>query len=105
MDIVPNPPSNHESTVKSTQIPTDSEAEQDFEESWTNKRQDQGGTSSAAPVTKDKLSHIIIAITTAIDVAEEKMKKQKTNGFGDVKNRLDSLLDVVVNMVLKETNL
>ena len=81
MDIVPNPPSNHESTATSTQTPTDSEAEQDFEESWTKKRQDQGVTSSAAAVTKEKLSHIIIAITTRTDAMREQMNKKVIDRF------------------------
>ena len=81
VDLVPNPPSNHDSTVTSTQTPIDSEAEQDFEESWTKKRQDQGATSSAAPVTKEKLSHIIIAITTRTDSMREQLNKKATDGF------------------------
>ena len=54
-------------------------------------------------MTEEKLSRIIAAITTSNDATREQMKKKMTDRFHEVKTRLDSLIDAVLNKVLEAT--
>ena len=66
-------------------------------------KQGQCATNNTAPVTKERLSHIIVAITIAMDATGEQMKKQMTDRFGEVKTHLDSLIDAILNKVPEAT--